>query len=115
MTDNALTVETQDDGTVLTISVIGRLDSSTVKSLEGTVQELAGKEQPAVVFNLERMTYVSSAGLCVFLIAAKQVQKAGGKTVFCSLADNILEVFKLGGFDQILTLRETKEEALKLF
>ena len=115
MTDNALTVETQDDGAARTITVIGRVDGNTVRSLESTVQQLAGSEVPAVVFDLERMTYVSSAGLCVFLVAAKQAQRAGGKVVFCNLADNIREVFKVGGFNQILTLRETKEEALKVF
>ena len=115
MTDNALIVETQDDGPALTIAVIGRLDSNTVKGLEGAVQELAGNERPAVVFDLERMTYVSSAGLRVFLVASKLVQKAGGKAVFCGLADNVHKVFKVSGFDHILTLRVTKEEALELF
>ena len=115
MTDNALTVETQDDGSALTITVIGRVDGNTVNSLEGTVQALAGKDVPAVVFDLERMTYVSSAGLCVFLVAAKQAQRAGGKIVFCNLADNIREVFEVGGFNQILALRDTKEEALNFF
>ena len=115
MTDNALTVETQDDGSAFTITIIGRVDGNTVKGLEGTVQALAGKVVPAVVFDLERMTYVSSAGLCVFLVAAKQAQRTGGKVVFCNLADNIREVFKVGGFNQILTLRDTKEEALNFF
>ena len=115
MTDNALTIETHHDGAAFIIAVIGRLDSNTVRRLESTVQELAGNEQPAVVFDLERMTYVSSAGLCAFLLAAKQAQKAGGKAVFCNLADNVHEVFRIGGFNRILTLRETKEEALKLF
>ena len=115
MTDNMLTVETQDDGAALTLAVIGRLDGNTVKSLESAVQELAGHEQPAVVFDLERMTYVSSAGLSVFLLAAKQVEKAGGKAVFCHLADNIRRVFKVSGFNHILTVSETKEEALQLF
>ena len=113
--DNALTVETHDDGAALTIAVIGRVDGNTVRSLESAVQGLAGTPQPAVVVDLERMTYVSSAGLQVFLLTAQQVRKAGGKVVFCSLADNILKVFKVSGFDRILTVRETKEEALKLF
>ena len=115
MTDNALTIETQEDGTAVTISVIGRVDGSTVGSLESTVQEIASRDVPAVIIDLERMTYVSSAGLRVFLLTAKQAQKAGGKAVFCNLADNVREVFKVGGFDHILTLRDTKEEALKLF
>lgn len=115
MTDTLLSVETRDEGTALTIAVTGRLDGNTVKSLESAVQELAGKEQPAVVFDLERLTYVSSAGLSVFLIAAKQVEKAGGRAVFCRLADNIRKVFKISGFDHILNVRETKEEALTLF
>ena len=115
MTDNALTVETREDGTALTIAVIGRVDGNTVGSLEHAVQEIAGHEVPAIIVDLERMTYVGSAGLRVFLLAAKQAQKAGGKAVFCNLADNVREVFKVGGFDHILTLRETKEEALKLF
>ena len=115
MTDNALAVETQDGGGARTLAVIGRLDGNTVRILESAVQELAGNERPAVVFDLERMTYVSSAGLRVFLVAAKQAHKAGGKVVFCNLADNVHEVFKVGGFDRILTLQATKEEALKLF
>ena len=115
MTDNTLTVETRDDGVALTIAVIGRLDGNTVKSLESAVQELAGNEQPAVVFDLEGMTYVSSAGLSVFLVAAKRAERAGGKAVFCRLADNVSKVFKVSGLSHILTVRETKEEALKLF
>ena len=115
MTENTLTVETHDDGVALTLAVIGRLDGNTVKSLESAVQELAGNERPGVVFDLERMTYVSSAGLSVFLVAAKRVEKAGGKAVFCRLADNVRRVFRVSGFSHILTVRETKEEALKLF
>ena len=115
MTDNMLTVESRDDGAALTIAVIGRLDGNTVKSLEGAVQELAGTERPAIVFDLERMSYVSSAGLSFFLLTAKQVEKAGGKAVFCNLADNIRKVFMVSGFNHILAVRETKEEALKVF
>ena len=115
MTDNTLTVETRVDGAALTIAVIGHVDGNTVPSLESAVRELAGSERPAVIFDLERMTYVSSAGLRVFLLTAKQVQNVGGKVVFCSLADSVDKVFDISGFNQVLTITETKEEALKLF
>ena len=115
MTDNKLTVETQEDGAVLTIAVIGRLDSNTVRNLDSTVQELADNEQPAVVFDLERMSYVSSAGLRIFLVAAKQPRKAGGKAVFCNLPEGVERVFKVSGFSHILTLSKTREEALAHF
>ena len=116
MTDNALTIETQEDGTAVTISVIGRVDGSTVGSLESTVQEIASRDVPAVIIDLERMTYVSSAGMRVFLLTAKQAQEGRRQgRVSCNLADNVREVFKVGGFDHILTLRDTKEEALELF
>ena len=61
------------------------------------------------------MTYVSSAGLSVFLLAAKQARKAGGKAVFCNLPEPVDRVFQVSGFHHILTLAATRAEALALF
>ena len=38
-----------------------------------------------------------------------------GKLVLCEMKEHILEVFKISGFNQILTITDSEDEALKKF
>ena len=57
-----------------------------------------------LLLDLEKVAYVSSAGLRVFLMLAKQSRAAGGRLALCSLAPEVKEVFDISGFTALFML-----------
>ena len=100
-------------GDVLILRIIGKLDSSTSKDLEEKILSIIASSQGKLVIDLSQLDYVSSAGLRVFLLAAKRMDGAKGKMILCSLKDAVKQVFDIAGFSSLLTLTASTEEAIK--
>ena len=97
-----MTINQNKDGKKFTISLEGRLDTATAPQLEtAAVAALAGVED--VVLDLERLDYVSSAGLRVFLKIQKLMNTKGTMKVI-HVNETIMEVFDITGFVDILTI-----------
>jgi anti-anti-sigma factor len=65
--------------------------------------------------NLEKLDYISSAGLRVLLLVAKKLQANAGELRICSLNAIVKEVFDISGFDMILPVSASESEALEGF
>lgn len=90
------------EGTKLTLALEGRLDTTTAPQLEAEVKgALAGVTELALDFS--QLEYLSSAGLRVIL-AAQKIMNKRGKMVVRHVNENILEVFEVTGFTDILTI-----------
>lgn len=88
--------------TTLTLALEGRLDTVTAPELEATLKsELEGVTE--LVFDLEKLDYISSAGLRVLLSAQKTMNRQGSMKVLHA-NEMILEIFEITGFSDILTL-----------
>ena len=89
-------------GTVLNISLEGRLDTTTAPQLEAELkQSMEGITQLELDF--DKLEYLSSAGLRVILGAQKTMNKQG-KMVIRHVNETIMEVFEVTGFIDILTI-----------
>jgi anti-sigma B factor antagonist len=87
---------------VATIVVTGRLDTATAPELEKVVDEIVvGLKE--LIFDMTNLEYVSSAGLRVILKAQK-IMNAQGSMKLTGVNDNIMEVFDITGFLDILTI-----------
>jgi len=65
--------------------------------------------------DLEKMDFISSAGLRVLLATAQELQKAGGELRVCNLNEDVMEVFDISGFSTILMVFKDESEALQGF
>ena len=89
-------------GTELTVTLSGRLDTTTAPQLEAELKSsLEGVT--ALTLDFKGLEYISSAGLRVLLSAQKAMLRQG-KMVVCNVNDTILEVFEVTGFSDVLTL-----------
>ncbi|MDR0407166.1 MAG: STAS domain-containing protein, partial [Holosporales bacterium] len=68
-----------------------------------------------LIISLEQVEYISSAGLRVFLMTGKKLKAAGGNLILCYMAERIFDVFRMSGFDKIIQIVPTLEEATRLF
>ena len=97
-----MTIKELRDNANLTLFLEGRLDSSTFKELNDVLnKDLSGVE--CLVIDLEKLEYVSSAGLRVLLISNKSMSKRG-KMIIRNANEAVMEVFQLTGFHKILTI-----------
>ena len=93
----------QENGTV-TVNIEGRLDTVTAPELENAVKPNIG-QSAVLVFNCEKLQYVSSAGLRVVLSTYKQVAAAGGRFIVKNLNPEVKSVFDLTGFSRVLEIQ----------
>ncbi len=110
--ENTLSVRTERNEKAIIVCPLGRVDGNNVEVLESAIQEQIEAGEKILVFDLEDLNYISSAGLRVLLVTARRTQSEGGKTVFCGLAEHIANVFEISGFNNILTVYKSRSEAL---
>ncbi len=90
------------EGSKLTIALEGRLDTTTAPELENELKTaVEGVED--LVFDLKELAYISSAGLRV-LLSAQKIMNKQGKMVITGANEEIMEIFDVTGFVDILTI-----------
>ena len=65
-----------------------------------------------MILDFEDLTYISSAGLLVILLTAKDMRTANVKLAVCSPSQSVRDVFIISGFDQIFDLHDSRQAAL---
>ena len=97
-----MTINKKLENTALTLSISGRLDTTTAVELENALNEsLPGVT--SLVLDLAELAYMSSAGLRVVLKAQKAMNTQGEMKVV-NVNEVIMEVFEITGFADILTI-----------
>ena len=97
-----MTIEKNLNGTELTVTIVGRLDTTTAPELEAALKEsFTGVEK--LVLDFTSLEYLSSAGLRVLLAAQKAMNKQG-EMIIKNVNETINEIFEVTGFIDILTI-----------
>ncbi len=98
-----MTITTTKDGGALTIALEGRLDTTTAPELDEKLKDsLEGITD--LTLDMEKLEYLSSAGLRVLLLAQKAMNKQGSMVVK-NVNETIQEIFEITGFVEILTIQ----------
>ena len=92
----------QNDEKVVIIE--GRVDTVTVPDLEMKVSPIWTMPGIKLVFDCEKLEYISSSGLRIVLTTHKQVTANGGKFILRNLTREVRSVLDLTGFSRILTI-----------
>ena len=104
-------VATEREDKTLVLLPVGRLDSANARSFEQIVMEQISSGEQSLIVDFSRLTFISSSGMRVLLIAAKRLQATKGKLVLCEMKEHIEEVFRISGFDQIIPIKSSRGEA----
>ena len=91
----------------------GRLDAISSPLLEERLKPLLEDAVGSRHLILEgsSLSYVSSAGLRVFLMAQRQLAARGGGLAFAGLTPQVLDLFQLAGLQDLFVIKESVEEA----
>ena len=111
--NGTMDLNVERDGSLLLVNLAGRLDGSNSRDFESSLNSEIGDSNCSVVLDLGELTYISSAGLRAILLITKSVKSKNASMVLCSLPKQIEEVFKISGFDRIIPIHATKNEAVE--
>ena len=106
-------IKTTNEVTVLAFE--GRLDTQTSPDAQQQLTRLIEAGEKRFIVNFEKLDYISSAGLRVLLVAAKQLKGIDGELRICSLNEVVGEVFDISGFTTIFKIFGSEPEALDGF
>jgi len=110
---------------IVTLSLSGKLDSTTAKTFEDTILGRIESGDRRLVIDLSQLDYISSAGLRVFALAGKRLNSANGKLVLCGfkktipyntlnrIPDPVREVFDTSGFSSIFPSYGSHDDAIE--
>ena len=92
----------EKNGSELIVAVVGRLDTQAAPELEKALEDnLSGAT--SLTFDLAGLTYVSSAGLRVFL-KARKFMKQRDSIRLLHVCENVMEIFEMAGFTELMTI-----------
>jgi anti-sigma B factor antagonist len=80
---------------VVTIKLIGSLDTATASELDTEMTKTLAERVNDLVFELSQLKFVSSAGLRLFSIARKQLVARGGHVSLINMQPQVQEVFQI--------------------
>ena len=106
-------IRQKEENGIVFLSFKGRLDGTSAPEAEQTVKNILESENTRLLFDLELLEYLSSAGLRVILGAAKEMKRRDGKFVLCALNAYVKEVFDVSGFGTIIPIAESVEAGIK--
>jgi len=79
----------------VTVQLAGSLDTATAPELQRQLTPILDSQVSDLAFDLEKLTFISSAGLRVFSIARKRLKERSGQTSFVNMQPQIKEVFEI--------------------
>lgn len=95
----------------LTLSLDGELDASSSVLLDTELSKPAILDNKKILIDCQRLNYISSAGLGVFISHLQRFQDADAKLVFYNMQDKVHNVFEILGLDSLMTIVPTQAEA----
>jgi len=102
-------------GDMIVVAPTGRVDHATAADFERAVVPLldaAAGPSAGLVFDLERVTYVSSVGLRVLMIASKALRARGARIAVAAMQPVVAEILEICRFRAVVEVFTTVDEAL---
>lgn len=108
-------VESKSQGAVRIVAVRGYLDAHTAPQFESAMQNEIRSGNPRIVVDCSDLTYISSAGLGVFMTFIDEAREAGGDIKLAAIQPKVYQVFDVLGFPALFDIAPSVEEASARF
>jgi anti-sigma B factor antagonist len=108
---NPFSIRRSCEAGVSLIFLEGYLDAHTAPAFEEAIQKEVDADLFRIVVDCQKLDYISSAGLGVFMSFVEDVRDRQGDIKICGLTPNVKEVFDILGFPQIFEVLDSVQTA----
>ncbi len=113
MADFSITQQTLRDDTLL-LNPGKMLDNSNAHEMVEIITTALSSGFKYVIIDMCHLEFLSSAGVGSILGTVETFREAGGDLILCNLSSTIQHVLEVLDLDEYLTIKDDKEEAVKL-
>jgi anti-sigma B factor antagonist len=103
-----ITEKSEERGLLLVLA--GKLDGNSSPPTQERLLNVIERGERKVLLDLAGVDYVNSAGLRVFMMAAKKIKSVGGKLAICGMTPNVHELFDIAGFLPLIPTYPSRDE-----
>lgn len=109
-----MNIHTEKNKNYFHVHIEGDLDASSCLLLDNTIASAIELGEKVLLINCEKLNYISSAGLGVFMSYIQDFENNNVNMVIYGLAEKVKNVFQILGLDELLKIVNTYEEAIQL-
>ncbi len=113
MNEFKVTIREQENAHVL--DLLGYLDAHTAPVLEEAFQQMIGNGKFRIIVNCRELTYISSAGLGVFMAYIEDVRANRGDIKMSNMSPKVYNIFDLLGFPMLYDIVNDESDAIAKF
>ena len=99
-----MTINITEEGKQLIATFDGRLDTVAAQQIAETITPLLEHADQTIILDCEKMPFISSSGLRIFLKIRKEVSAKGGKMYLRKVNADVMQVFKMTKLDDIFEI-----------
>ena len=100
---------------VIILYLNGFLDAHTSVELEKCFEEILSDNNFRIIVNFDKLSYISSAGLGVFMAFIETARNGSGDIKLCSMSDKIYNIFDMLGFPILFEIYKEEKSAIEKF
>ena len=104
---------TQENLTILALD--GFLDAHTAPEFENAIQRELDGGHIQLIVDCSKLTYISSAGLGVFMGFIEELRERGGDIKICALSPKVHQVFEILGFPALYDILDDVPATVQRF
>jgi anti-sigma B factor antagonist len=108
-------VECSRQGDITVLCVNGFLDAHTAPRFEKCIQEEFDAGRTRLIVDCAGLTYISSAGLGVFMSFIEDFRDKQGDIKICALSEPVYQVFDILGFPALFDIVPDRHLAVEKF
>lgn len=108
-------IDRGNEGSTRILALQGYLDAHTAPVFEKAIQEEFEGGRRNIVVDCAGLTYISSAGLGVFMSFIEEIREAGGDIRLASIVPKVYQVFEVLGFPSLFQIFDSTAAAVASF
>ena len=112
---NPFSIEVGSEDGYSLIRLAGYVDAYTAPEFEAAIEAEVSSGRKRLIVDCEKLSYIPSAGLGVFMSFIEEVREAGGDIKICGLQPKVRHTFEILGFHEIFDIVGNEREARARF
>ena len=105
-------IETRREDHTIWVLIKGEIDASSSIQLDECLNLQLENKVPNISVDCTNLTYISSAGLGVFMSYIEDYKENNQKFILFGLSEKVKNVFDMLGLDQLMNIVNTKHDAI---
>ena len=108
-------IERSELGGAVVLGLDGFLDAHTAPQFENAISVEAEAGHLRLIADCRKLSYISSAGLGVFMSFIEEIREKGGDIKLSGIEPKVYQVFEVLGFHELFDIVDNTEAAVALF